>query len=125
MPNAESDAATRRDSEHTPTAKTSVRHQDMAVEIESEEVAKGLDGNDGAGDGILLRHSLLKKELQGFPGASTQIGKKIPVPRSGRGQAPRKYRRRILGWPQGLLRWICRTHGLRRNPGGPFLIKSR
>jgi len=51
----------------------------MAVAIESEQVAKGLDGNDGAGDGILLRHSLLKKELQGFPGAATQIGKKIPL----------------------------------------------
>ena len=45
----------RSDSEHTPPVKTSVRHQDMAVGIESEEVAKGLDGNDGSGDGILLR----------------------------------------------------------------------
>ena len=27
----------------------------------------------------LLRHRLLKEELQGFPGAATQIGKKIPV----------------------------------------------
>jgi hypothetical protein len=39
------------------------------------------DGDGGAGDGPLLRHNLLKKELQGFPGASTQIGKKIPVRR--------------------------------------------
>ena len=62
----------------------------LGVGIEAEEVAKGLDGDDGAGDGILLRHRLLKKELQGFPGAATQIGKKIPVPRSGRGRAPRK-----------------------------------
>jgi len=31
----------------------SVRYQDMAVGIESEEVAKGLDGEHGAGDGIL------------------------------------------------------------------------
>jgi hypothetical protein len=51
----------------------------MTVGIESEEVAKGLEGNGGAGDGILLRHRLLKKELQGFPGATTQIGKEIPV----------------------------------------------
>jgi hypothetical protein len=51
----------------------------MAGGIESEEVAKVLVGNDGTGDGILLRHRLLKKELQGFPGATTQIGKKIPV----------------------------------------------
>ncbi len=57
----------------------SVRYQDMAVGIESEEVAKGLDDDDSAGDGILSRYRLLKKELQGFPGAPTQIGKKIPV----------------------------------------------
>jgi hypothetical protein len=51
----------------------------MAMGIESEEIAKGLDGNDGAGDGILFRYRRLKKELQGFPGAAAQIGKKIPV----------------------------------------------
>ena len=69
----------RSDPEHVLPVEASVRHQDMAVGIESEEVAKGLDGNDGAGDGIPLRHRLLKKELQGFPGATTQIGKEIPV----------------------------------------------
>ncbi|MFH1758767.1 MAG: hypothetical protein ABH969_12065, partial [Pseudomonadota bacterium] len=36
----------------------------MALGIESEEVAKGLDGNDGAGEGIPLRHRLLKKSVQ-------------------------------------------------------------
>jgi hypothetical protein len=69
----------RSDPEHAPLVEASVRYQDMAVGIESEEVAKGLDGHDGAGDGIPLRHRLPKKELQGFPGAATQIGKKIPV----------------------------------------------
>jgi hypothetical protein len=69
----------------------------MAVGIESEEVAKGLDGDDCAGDRIPLRHRLLKKDFQGFPGAAAQVGEKIPVPRSGRGQASRKYRRRIFG----------------------------
>ena len=44
-----------------------------------ERVSEGLDGVDGAGDGIPLRHRLLKKELQGFPSAATQVGKKIPV----------------------------------------------
>jgi hypothetical protein len=39
----------------------------MAVRVKSEEVARGLDGDDGAGDGIPLRYHLLKKELQGFP----------------------------------------------------------
>jgi hypothetical protein len=51
----------------------------MAVGIEPKEIAKGLDGNDGTGDGIPLRHRLPKKELQRIPGAAAQIGKKIPV----------------------------------------------
>jgi len=41
--------------------------------------AKGLDGNDGAEEGIPLRHRLLKKELQGLPGTTAQVGKKFPV----------------------------------------------
>ncbi len=32
--------------EHTPAVKASVRHQDMEVGIEPQEVAKGLDGDD-------------------------------------------------------------------------------
>ena len=47
--------------------------------VESEEVPKSLDGDDRPGDGILLRHGLAKKELQGFPGAATQVGKQTPV----------------------------------------------
>ena len=47
--------------------------------IEPQEVAKGLDGDDRAGDGIPLGDRRLKKELQGFPGTATQIGKKVPV----------------------------------------------
>ena len=39
----------RSDPEHALPVEASVRHQDMAVGIESEEVAKGLDGDDGAG----------------------------------------------------------------------------
>jgi len=46
----------------------------MAVRIEPKEIAKGLDGDDCAGDGIPLRHRLSKKKLQGFPGAAAQIG---------------------------------------------------
>ena len=38
----------RSDPEHALPVEASVRHQDMAVGIESEEVAKGLDGDDGA-----------------------------------------------------------------------------
>ena len=51
----------------------------MAVGIKSQEVAKSLDGDDRAGNGIPLRHRLPKKELQGFPGAATQVGKQVPV----------------------------------------------
>ena len=31
-------------------------NDNVAVEIESEEIAKGLDGYDGTGNGILLRN---------------------------------------------------------------------
>ena len=54
-------------------------NDNVAVEIESEEIAKGLDGDDGAGDGILLRNRLLDKDLQGFPGTPAQISKKFPI----------------------------------------------
>jgi hypothetical protein len=40
---------------------------------------------------------MLEKNLQGFPGAAAEIGKKLPVPVSSTGQAPRKYLRRIFG----------------------------
>ena len=41
----------RSDPEHALPVEASVRHEDMAGGIEAEEVAKGLDGDDGAGDG--------------------------------------------------------------------------
>ena len=44
-----------------------------------ERFTEDLGSDDGTGDGILLWHRLLKKELQGFPGVATQIGRKIPV----------------------------------------------
>ena len=79
------------DAEHAAiTIKTAVRHQNVAVWIESEEIAEGLDSYDGAGDGTIFRNRILDKNLQGFPGRAAEIGKKLPIPRSGRGQAPRK-----------------------------------
>jgi hypothetical protein len=33
----------------------------------------------GAGDGIVFRNCILEKNLQGFPGATAQIGKKLPI----------------------------------------------
>ena len=47
--------------------------------IESEKIAKRLHGDDGAGDGIVFRNRILEKNLQGFPCATAQIGKKLPV----------------------------------------------
>ena len=40
----------RSDPEHAPVVEASVRYQDMAMGIEPEKVAKGLDGHDGAGE---------------------------------------------------------------------------
>ena len=47
--------------------------------IESEQIAEGLYGDYGTGDGILLRNRLLDKDLQGFPGTPAQISKKSPI----------------------------------------------
>jgi len=47
--------------------------------MSSGEVAKGLDDNDGTGDGIHLRNRPLKLELQGLPGTAVWIGKEDPV----------------------------------------------
>ena len=70
----------RGDPEHASVAvETAVGDEDVTVGIESEEIAEGLDGDDGAGDGIPLRDCLLDKNLQGFPGAPTEVGEKLPV----------------------------------------------
>jgi len=55
------------------------------VRIVSQEVAKRLHGDDGAGHGIRghlaarCPHRLLEKDLQGFPGRAAEIGEKLPV----------------------------------------------
>jgi len=59
--------------------KTAVRHQDVAVGIESEKIAEGLDSDDGAGDGIVFGNRILEKDLQGFPVLAAEIGKKLPI----------------------------------------------
>ena len=70
----------RGDAEDAPAAaEAAIGDEDVAVRIESEKIAECLDGDDGAGDGIILRNCLLEKYLQGFPGAAAQIGKKLPV----------------------------------------------
>jgi len=49
------------------------------MRIESEKIAEGLDSVHGAGDGIIFRNRTLEKNLQDFPGAAAEIGKKLPV----------------------------------------------
>jgi hypothetical protein len=51
---------------------TAIRHEDVAVRIESEKIAEGLDGDDGAGDGIVLWNGRLEKDFQGFPCTATK-----------------------------------------------------
>jgi hypothetical protein len=84
----------RRDAKHSSLAidvvlslpkETTVRQENMAVRIKAEEVAKGLDSNDSAGNGCLFRYpdtgpkSGLHKNLHGFPRAEAEPGKKFPV----------------------------------------------
>jgi len=70
----------RHNTEHALFAiKAAIRHEDVAVRIESEEVTESLNGNAGAGDKIILRNHLLEKDLQGLPGAAAEIGKKFSI----------------------------------------------
>ena len=70
----------RGDAEHALVAiETAVRQKDMAVWIESEKIAEGLNGDHRAGDGNVFMNRILEKDLQGFPGRAAQIGKKLPV----------------------------------------------
>lgn len=51
----------RGDAEHAAiTIKTAVGHQDVAVWIESQKIAEGLD----SGDGIIFRNRILEKDLK-------------------------------------------------------------
>src|SRR5208337_1473055 len=56
-----------------------VRQKNVTVGIESEEVAKGLHGNDRTGDGFLFRYCLLHENLQGIPGTAAETGKKLSI----------------------------------------------
>jgi len=70
----------RGDAEHALVAvETAVRHENVGVRIESEEIAECLHGDDGAGDGIIFGNRLLEKDLQGFPGATAQIMQKLSI----------------------------------------------
>jgi hypothetical protein len=47
----------RSDPEYAPPVEVAVRHQGMAVGVEPEEVAEGLDGDDGANSGDIILNS--------------------------------------------------------------------
>ena len=51
----------------------------MAVRVEYQKIPKGLDGNDGAGDCILLWDNGLEKHFQRVPCTSTQFGEESSV----------------------------------------------
>ena len=70
----------RGDAEHALAAvKAAIGNQDMAMGVESQEIAEGLDGDDRARDGIVIRDCSLDKDLQGFPRAAAEIGEEFPV----------------------------------------------
>ena len=57
----------RSDAEYALVAvETAVRHQNVTVGIMSDEVAKRLHGDDGAGDRIIFGNRLLEKDLHPF-----------------------------------------------------------
>ena len=49
------------------------------MRIISQEIAEGLDSDDGARDGIIFWNRILDKDLQGFSGAAAKIGKKLSI----------------------------------------------
>ena len=51
----------------------------MAVGVETQEIPKGLDGNDGAGDCILLWNNGLEKHFQRVPCTSAQFGEESSI----------------------------------------------
>jgi len=70
----------RRDVKHALfTIEASICYEDVAVRIESKEVAEGLHGDNSAGDGIIFRNRIPDKTLQRFPGAAAEGGKKLPI----------------------------------------------
>jgi hypothetical protein len=46
--------------EHAPVVETAIRDEDMATGVETQKITGGLEGDDGAGDGITFRKGFLK-----------------------------------------------------------------
>ena len=51
----------------------------MAMRVETQEIPKGLNGYDGAGDWIFLRDDGLEKHFQRVPCASAQLREESSV----------------------------------------------
>lgn len=49
--------------EHALAVKAAVCDQDVAMRVEAEKIAEGLDGDDCAGNGIFFMRDLLKEDL--------------------------------------------------------------
>lgn len=65
----------RGDAEHASCSiEAAIRQQNVGVGIEAKEVSESLDGDDGAGKGIILWDGFPEKDLEGFPGAPAEIG---------------------------------------------------
>ena len=80
----------RRNTEHALFAiEAAIRDEDVAMRIESKKIAEGLYGDDGSGDRIILWNRFLEKDLQGFPGATAEVGKELSI--------VKKVARRIFG----------------------------
>ena len=65
--------------EHALAVKATVCDQDVAVRVEAEEIAEGLDGDDCAGNGIFFVSDPLKKVFQRFPSTAAQIMQKLSI----------------------------------------------
>jgi hypothetical protein len=65
--------------EHAFPIEAAIGTEDMGMGIESQEITKGLYGDNGPRHGIVLRHSFLEKHLQCFPTASAQVGEQPAV----------------------------------------------
>jgi hypothetical protein len=51
----------------------------MAVRVETKEIPKSLDGNEGAGDRILFWDNGLEKYFQRIPCTSAQLGEESSI----------------------------------------------
>jgi hypothetical protein len=51
----------------------------VAVGIESQGIAKGLNGNDGAGERVFSRDDCLKKHFERIPGTAAEFGEEFSI----------------------------------------------